>query len=348
MSITTEQAPERDEATDSSACANAAHGSEASAHQPGGESIHEGSEPPQNSPAQPQPSDASVPGVPARTTSTAQVEANRRNAKKSTGPRSAEGKRRSAMNALTHGAYGRAQAIPRGLLCESEFEVKEYVDAIVDALAPRDAIELVIARRIATADLRLARLERYEGVAMAKVGRLRPDLGEALPYEVEMALSYSSAARRASQFLRHQDEVSVDLETWRTIANVVWDMHDTPEKERLVPDIPDDHEDAVAVWAQFVVNDLINPIWHAVAPACAALDAQADMWAGFFVEYDGKAEERAVSNALAKGGPIDSASVLRARVQREGYRDRATYAELHERVLADEDDEQDWTDVEAC
>jgi hypothetical protein len=348
MSTATEQSPERDEPTDLPATATTSHGTEASAHEPGAENIHNGSEPPPNSAAQP--SGSNDPGVPARATSTAQVEANRRNAKKSTGPRSAEGKRRSAMNAMIHGAYGRAQAIPRGLLCESEFEVKEYVDAIVDALAPRDAIELVIARRIATADLRLARLERYEGVAMAKIGRLIPELGEVGPDEVETARVYAAAATRASQCLRYNGPYSFDVEMWRDIADLVWNMHNTPEKERLVPDIPDDHEDAAAIWEQFVIVDVIRRFWPTVGPACAALDAQSGMWLGFLVEYEGKAEERAVSNALAKGGPIDSASVLRARVQREGYRDRAIYAELQERVLADEDedDEQDWTDVEAC
>jgi hypothetical protein len=57
---------------------------------------------------------------------------------------------------MTHGAYGRAQAaIPRGVLIEDEWEVEQYIEAIVKSLAPRDAQELVIAQRIALADLRL-------------------------------------------------------------------------------------------------------------------------------------------------------------------------------------------------
>ena len=63
-------------------------------------------------------------------------------------------------------------------------------------------------------------------------------------------------------------------------------------------------------------------------------------------ENEGIAEERVVVDALAKGGPIDSASVLRARVQREGYRDRATYAELQERILPNEDEAQEYADAE--
>ena len=135
----------------------------------------------------PRPSSGGEDGLPRRT-SKAQVEANRRNATKSTGPRSAAGKRQSSLNAMTHGAYGRAQAaIPRGVLIEDEWEVEQYIEAIVKSLGPRDAQELVIAQRIALADLRLARLERYEGVALGKVGRLRPDLGELPEYEVDAA-----------------------------------------------------------------------------------------------------------------------------------------------------------------
>ena len=44
--------------------------------------------------------------------SQARLEANRRNAKKSTGPRTEEGKRRSSLNAITHGMTARIALLP--------------------------------------------------------------------------------------------------------------------------------------------------------------------------------------------------------------------------------------------
>ena len=312
MSVTSGQSAERDEPTASQDAKPRTLRAAVAARQPADEGIHNGKEPPQDSPAQP-----SDPRSTERRISLAQREANRRNAQKSTGPRSAEGKRRSAMNAMTHGAYGRARAIPRGVFYESEREVNEYVDAIVEALAPRDALELVIARRIATADLRLARLERYECVAMAKVGRYIPGLHGAPPEALEAARTCWRAATRTIQHFK--DNVSLDVEAWLEIANFVWDIRRTPEQERLVPDIHDDHEDAAAVWEKFVVEEVIVPIWPTADAACAELAPQAHYWGDYLMEFEEQAEEAeegAVVDALAKGGPIDSASVLRARVQR--------------------------------
>jgi hypothetical protein len=279
-------------------------------------------------------------------TSAAQVEANRRNAKRSTGPRSTEGKRRSSLNAMQHGGYGRPQAIPRGILIESEEEVQDYVDAIVIALAPRDAPEFVIARRIATSDLRLARLERYESVALAQVSRLRPELGEAARFEVEMAMDFATAAHVAALCLMPESRLVVNIETWKTIGAVIWRMHEVPLGEHREPDIFYDDDATRALWRRFILEVLIPKYWDSSEAAFAALEAESQKWADFYRETDGKAEERAVAAALAKDGPMDSVSILRARVQREGDRDRATYAKLQRRMLADDDDGEDATETE--
>ena len=48
----------------------------------------------------------------AKATSQRQTEANQRNAKKSTGPRTAEGKERSRHNAVTHGLTAESTILP--------------------------------------------------------------------------------------------------------------------------------------------------------------------------------------------------------------------------------------------
>jgi hypothetical protein len=77
-------------------------------------------------------------------TSLAQIHANRLNALKSTGPRSELGKRRSSQNATTHGFYSQVSVI-RG---ESESEFVEFQDAMMSSLAPRGALQVVLASKI--------------------------------------------------------------------------------------------------------------------------------------------------------------------------------------------------------
>src|ERR1039458_1974580 len=94
-------------------------------------------------------------------TSPKQRAANQRNAQKSTGPRTEGGKASSSLNDLRHGIYGRPNAIRRGELAESEEEVTEFIEALMDDLDPRDAQEYVVAKRIADGELRLARADRF-------------------------------------------------------------------------------------------------------------------------------------------------------------------------------------------
>lgn len=100
-----------------------------------------------------------------------QIEANAQNAQCSTGPRTAAGKAASSGNALRHGAYAsKPVAIPRGLFAEDAIEVSEFVDGIVAALAPRDALEAEHAWRIAMSSLRLRRVGRFETEALSHNG----------------------------------------------------------------------------------------------------------------------------------------------------------------------------------
>ncbi len=95
--------------------------------------------------------------------SSAQQAANRRNAQKSTGPRTREGKQTSSQNATSHGAYaGSVHPVRSGALAENPAEVEALFDAIVTAKNPRDAIEREVACQIANALLRHRRAGRLE------------------------------------------------------------------------------------------------------------------------------------------------------------------------------------------
>jgi hypothetical protein len=84
--------------------------------------------------------------------------ANRRNARKSTGPRSAEGKARASVNAITHGIFARELVF----FGEDERVFDEFRIALLRRLNPRDTLELQIAERIISANWKLKRIHAAE------------------------------------------------------------------------------------------------------------------------------------------------------------------------------------------
>ncbi len=79
--------------------------------------------------------------------SDAQLEANRNNAKKSTGPISIEGKKRSSNNSWKHGLTGATALLPS----DNRDAYEEYVAGIVDSLHPGSLLEHEICRDVADA-----------------------------------------------------------------------------------------------------------------------------------------------------------------------------------------------------
>ena len=99
----------------------------------------------------------------------AQVQANRVNARKSTGPRTAEGKATVAQNAVKHGFAGRLDVI-KG---EEQAEFDLHREAMLAELAPAGAVEVMLAERIAGLSWRLKRAERMHDEAFEAL--LTPD-----------------------------------------------------------------------------------------------------------------------------------------------------------------------------
>ncbi len=90
--------------------------------------------------------------------SDAQIVANRLNARKSTGPRTVEGKAVVAQNAVRHGLLGR-QAVIRG---EDPGEFEFYREQMLGELAPAGAVESMLAERAVGLAWRLRRAERIQ------------------------------------------------------------------------------------------------------------------------------------------------------------------------------------------
>ena len=92
-----------------------------------------------------------------------QINANRQNAKKSSGPRTPKGKTRTAQNALKHGLLAQDSVIPS----EEAADFDNHLTAIEDSYLPRNRVEKEIVRQIADVMWRMQRLSRIESAAIA-------------------------------------------------------------------------------------------------------------------------------------------------------------------------------------
>jgi len=88
----------------------------------------------------------------------AQVLANRRNAQKSTGPRTHRGKAIVSQNATKHGLSARQAVIGS----ESHADFNLYRDQMLDELNPQSPMESMLAERIVTLSWQLKRVSRLQ------------------------------------------------------------------------------------------------------------------------------------------------------------------------------------------
>src|SRR3954447_20217598 len=94
------------------------------------------------------------------TVSASKVRANRRNARKSTGPRTAEGKARSAQNATSHGLYCAALVLPG----ESHELFHDLRQSYISTMKPQNLVELLVVDRLVAAAWKLRRSQEAEAL----------------------------------------------------------------------------------------------------------------------------------------------------------------------------------------
>ncbi len=87
-----------------------------------------------------------------------QIEANRRNSRSSTGPKTRTGKAESKMNSVKHGLLA-ADIVVRG---EDPVEFTRVLESLVDELQPQGSLEEQLVERVAACMWRLRRLYRVE------------------------------------------------------------------------------------------------------------------------------------------------------------------------------------------
>jgi hypothetical protein len=140
-----------------------------------------------------------------------QTAANRRNAKKSTGPRTEEGKKRSSQNAMTHGLLSR-----QVLLKEEDPDLFRQVwGALWEELRPEGELETYLAARIVSGIWRMNRIVRIEAQLFneAPLRAVEPEAGIGKIFRLDCAhggnafaklLRYETAIDRGIQRARKE------------------------------------------------------------------------------------------------------------------------------------------------
>ena len=137
-------------------------------------------------------------------TSKKQIAANRRNAGKSTGPRTPEGKAKVSMNAVKHGLTAESVLIPG----EDPEELGEFREGLLVGLAPLGDVELFFADLFVRECWRLRRLAFMEAEIVAEGLRRWREFGALEAGEEEVrgaALPELSGTAVAAKLLRETD-----------------------------------------------------------------------------------------------------------------------------------------------
>jgi hypothetical protein len=116
-----------------------------------------------------------------------QLQANRNNARLSTGPKTNEGRQRSRLNALRHGLTGQVTTMTE----EDRAARDKFSDALIQNLAPVGAMETQLAQRIATDSWRPNRISAVEDNLFA-LG-LHQNAGQLCPEQPQIDAALTTA-----------------------------------------------------------------------------------------------------------------------------------------------------------
>ena len=111
----------------------------------------------------------------------AQILANRRNAQKSTGPKTAEGKTAAAKNATKHGLFARYDVV----ISEDQGDYDALRESLLGELAPEGTMENLLAERIVSLAWRIKRAARMQNELIdvkirREINDTWPELSESL------------------------------------------------------------------------------------------------------------------------------------------------------------------------
>ena len=193
---------------------------------------------------------------------------NRKNALKSTGPKTSVGKAVSARNAVKHGIFT-AAPILSGI--ESRDDWEKHREGVLKSIAPVGYLEELLTMRLAAFSWRLFRVVRYEAeVSTAAIARAEADMDERDENDTRKPLDPASArekARSASVVFKTlkalsklPDEKSLDRESAVTTLRAL--SLELPHNRDAIsiPGIPDEDAefDAFDSWTAGLLRKAIE------------------------------------------------------------------------------------------
>jgi hypothetical protein len=154
--------------------------------------------------------------------SQAQIEANRRNGSRSTGPRSAEGKERARLNGLKHGLRAEQVVLPTEDSAAFESYLKAWKD---DWQAPTEARSALV-ERAAVASWRLKRCVRIESARLTErieIARDRWDRGKAESVKTAVGRLATEPIEALDQLDESLGGIDRQIELWSALEEAADD-----------------------------------------------------------------------------------------------------------------------------
>ena len=140
-------------------------------------------------------------------TTQSQILANRRNAQKSTGPKTAVGKATAAQNATRHGLFARKDVV----FSEDQAQFDALRDEILGELAPEGVMETILAERIVSLTWRLKRAQQMQDEVIDVKMRLEIESSNPWLSKALMAGTGLSVKRGAKKPKRCYDDLALGL-----------------------------------------------------------------------------------------------------------------------------------------
>ncbi len=142
------------------------------------------------------------------------AEANRRNALRSTGPRTEEGRERAKMNALKHGLAAKTVIVS----AEHANDYEAFRDAMFEDLAPVGALESVLVERIVVGAWRLRRAVRKEALLDRAYRRETRDSDSLISREPFSTLNAEDLEDAQTDLVRY--ETAIERGLYRALHNL--------------------------------------------------------------------------------------------------------------------------------